>query len=110
MKAIDNPFEEALKEAIIEKKEIESYGDKIAESQQEYIKNDEKNIYATPIDEQIKMLNNIKEGLIVSHKKFGIGKITWVSQDKTHIKVEFKEGEKKFISPDAFLQGHLNIV
>ena len=110
MKANDNPFEEALKEAIIEEKEIESYGDKIVEKQQETIKNDEKNIYATPIDEQIKMLKNIKEGLIVNHKKFGTGTITWVSQDKTHIKVEFKEGEKKFISPDAFLQGHLNIV
>ena len=63
-----------------------------------------------PDDKKQEILNKLDEldiGSIVRHKKFGIGMITWIDSKRTHIKIKFDSGEKQFIYPDAFFQGHL---
>lgn len=48
-------------------------------------------------------------GVEVSHKLFGMGKVTWMDQAKKYIRVSFKMGEKQFVFPDAFKLGFLKI-
>jgi len=52
-------------------------------------------------------LSEIKTGSFVFHKKFGEGKI--VELDSSHVSVVFKDGEKRFLYPNAFIEGFLFI-
>lgn len=59
------------------------------------------------------ILAPVAEGLIVNHKKFGDGKITWLDKAKKYLRVTFtingQAVEKQFIFPDAFISGFLTI-
>jgi hypothetical protein len=46
---------------------------------------------------------------IVSHKKFGKGTIVKINKNEKFIHIKFTLGEKKFIFPDAFLMGFLEV-
>ena len=46
---------------------------------------------------------------IVNHKTFGAGKIIKINKNEKYIYVKFSIGEKKFVFPDAFLMGFLDI-
>lgn len=50
---------------------------------------------------------NVKIGDNVHHKVFGIGTISFMDKAQKKIRVKFTAGEKVFLFPDAFLQGHL---
>lgn len=52
-------------------------------------------------------LSGVKVGLTVKHKKFGKGTVS--SLDNKHIRVTFSVGEKRFIFPDAFNTGFLEV-
>ncbi|MGI6337327.1 MAG: DEAD/DEAH box helicase family protein [Eubacteriales bacterium] len=54
-------------------------------------------------------LSGVAEGAKVQHKSFGEGTITWIDKAKNHIRVQFKDGEKVFVFPDAFEQGWLKL-
>ena len=54
-----------------------------------------------------RLLQSVKVGTTVSHKKFGTGKITSINSKMTLLRVQFEEGEKSFVFPDAFLNGFL---
>ncbi len=105
MKENDNPFnkvQEAVENYIVEenKKEFKTE-----------IKNttEDANFYDNTVKEQMKILDSIKIGDIVSHKKFGNGKVLHIDKNGKYIKIAFNEGEKKFVFPDAFLQNHLKV-
>ena len=59
------------------------------------------------------ILAPVAEGLIVNHKKFGDGKITWMDKAKKYLRATFtingQDIEKQFIFPDAFIGGFLTI-
>ena len=54
-------------------------------------------------------LEKIEAGDIVYHKKFGKGEIVKINKNEKFIYVKFMLGEKKFMFPDAFLMGFLEI-
>ncbi len=54
-------------------------------------------------------LDELDIGSFVEHKSFGIGSVSWIDLKRTHIKVNFKSGEKQFLYPNAFIEGHLEI-
>ena len=68
----------------------------------------EQDIYSMQIDEQMEKLKLVNVGTVVNHKKFGKGKIIWINQKRTHIKVSFENGDKQFVFPNAFLEGYLS--
>ena len=45
----------------------------------------------------------------VMHKKFGKGTVVKINKNEKFIHIKFTLGEKKFIFPDAFLMGFLEI-
>ena len=45
----------------------------------------------------------------VIHKKFGIGTVVKINKNEKFIHIKFTLGEKKFIFPDAFLMGFLEV-
>lgn len=45
----------------------------------------------------------------VIHKKFGKGMVVKINKNEKFIHVKFTLGEKKFIFPDAFLMGFLEV-
>ena len=45
----------------------------------------------------------------VIHKKFGKGTVVKVNKNEKFIHIKFTLGEKKFIFPDAFLMGFLEV-
>ena len=47
---------------------------------------------------------------IVYHKKFGKGEVVKINKNEKFIFVKFMLGEKKFIFPDAFLKGFLELL
>lgn len=49
----------------------------------------------------------VDEGNSVFHKKFGEGMVLKIDKAKKYITVKFNEGEKKFVFPDAFVNGFL---
>ncbi len=49
----------------------------------------------------------LEMGASVLHKKFGIGTVERLNKGEKFIYVKFSEGEKKFIFPDAFVNGFL---
>ena len=54
-------------------------------------------------------LESIGTDSIVYHKNFGEGTIIRINKNEKYIHVKFTLGEKKFIFPDAFLMGFLEI-
>lgn len=52
-------------------------------------------------------VSKIRIGSTVHHKKFGIGKVSELSDD--YISVIFKDGEKRFMFPSAFESGFLKL-
>lgn len=56
-----------------------------------------------------KMLAKVKVGVMVKHKKFGEGVITWIDGAQKYLRVKFSVGEKSFVFPNAFLSGFLEI-
>ena len=52
-------------------------------------------------------MKTVTVGSTVSHKKFGTGKISFINSKMTLLRVQFSEGEKSFVFPDAFLNGFL---
>lgn len=49
----------------------------------------------------------VNVGDVVLHKVFGNGTISFMDKAQKKIRVKFTAGEKVFLFPDAFLQGHL---
>ena len=45
----------------------------------------------------------------VFHKKFGKGTVVKINKNEKFIHVKFTLGEKKFVFPDAFLMGFLEV-
>ena len=45
----------------------------------------------------------------VVHKKFGKGSVVKINKNEKFIHIKFTLGEKKFIFPDAFLMGFLEM-
>ena len=60
-------------------------------------------------DKWTEILSKVKVGIIVSHKKFGDGVITWIGNDKKYFRVKFSDGEKQFVFPNAFVMEFLTI-
>ena len=54
-------------------------------------------------------LEKIEAGDIIYHKKFGKGEVVKINKNEKFIYVKFMLGEKKFIFPDAFLMGFLEV-
>ncbi|MBR4128808.1 MAG: restriction endonuclease, partial [Bacteroidaceae bacterium] len=52
-------------------------------------------------------LDTLEMGASVLHKKFGIGTVERLNKGEKFIYVKFSEGEKKFIFPDALVNGFL---
>ena len=48
-------------------------------------------------------------GTTVRHKKFGNGKVVKINRNEKFIFVKFPVGEKKFVFPDAFDMGFLQL-
>ena len=48
-------------------------------------------------------------GSTVIHKKFGKGTVVKINKNEKFIHIKFTLGEKKFIFPDAFLMGFLEL-
>lgn len=55
------------------------------------------------------LLNRLQTGSTVTHKKFGKGEVVKFNSNEKYLYVRFIVGEKKFIFPDAFLMGFLEI-
>lgn len=55
------------------------------------------------------LLNGLQTGSTVTHKKFGKGEVVKFNSNEKYLYVRFIIGEKKFIFPDAFLMGFLEI-
>ncbi len=54
-------------------------------------------------------LERVTVGSIVSHKKFGKGTVVKLNNNDKYIYIKFALGEKKFVFPDAFLMGFLEV-
>ena len=54
-------------------------------------------------------LDSIGIDSTVVHKKFGKGTVVKINKNEKFIHIKFTLGEKKFIFPDAFLMGFLEI-
>lgn len=59
------------------------------------------------------ILAPVAEGIVVTHKKFGDGKVSWMDKAKKYLRVTFningQNVEKQFVFPDAFIGGFLAI-
>lgn len=55
------------------------------------------------------MLAKVKMGITVTHKKFGDGTVSWMSNDGKYIRIKFAVGEKQFVFPDSFVLGFLEL-
>ena len=68
--------------------------------------------YAAPNKTEIDLkaqLEALAVDSIVLHKKFGKGTIVKINKNEKFIHIKFTLGEKKFIFPDAFLMGFLEV-
>ena len=54
-------------------------------------------------------LERVTVGSIVSHKKFGKGTVVKLNSNDRYIYIKFSLGEKKFVFPDAFVMGFLEV-
>ena len=55
------------------------------------------------------ILADVGTGTIVKHKMFGEGTVVWMDKAKKYIRIKFKNGEKQFVFPDAFIGGFLSL-
>lgn len=55
------------------------------------------------------ILADVGVGTTVKHKLFGEGTVVWMDKAKKYIRIKFKNGEKQFIFPDAFIGGFLSL-
>ena len=55
-------------------------------------------------------VSKVKVGIKVSHKMFGVGTVVKKYKSNKYVIVNFKEGEKQFLLPDAFTKGFLDFV
>lgn len=55
------------------------------------------------------LLDRLQTGSTVTHKKFGKGEVVKFNSNEKYLYVRFIVGEKKFIFPDVFLMGFLEI-
>lgn len=63
-----------------------------------------------PKSEAEELYDNVGEGTVVTHKKFGVGQVTKIDKKAQYIFVSFKDGgEKKFLFPGAFTAGFLSL-
>ena len=60
-----------------------------------------------PKDEILKSLKSLKINDIVYHDKFGKGTILQINQEKKVVEIEFDVEKKRFVYPNAFLDGFL---
>ena len=60
-------------------------------------------------EDMVVKLESLGEGSTVRHKKFGRGVVVKINGNEKFIHVKFALGEKKFIFPDAFLMGFLEL-
>jgi len=58
--------------------------------------------------EEIKV-PDVKVGDKVKHKTFGEGTVSFMDKAQKKIRVQFQVGEKMFLYPDAFVNGHLSV-
>ena len=64
-----------------------------------------------PADDDLKArLEKIEMEDLVYHKKFGKGEVVKINKNEKFIFIKFMLGEKKFIFPDAFLMGFLELL
>ncbi len=54
-------------------------------------------------------LERVTVGSIVFHKKFGKGTVVKLNSNDRYIYIKFSLGEKKFVFPDAFVMGYLEV-
>ena len=54
-------------------------------------------------------LDSLTTDSVVSHKKFGKGTVVKINNNEKYIYIKFALGEKKFIFPDAFVMGFLEV-
>jgi len=67
-------------------------------------------LQSTKEDSDIKkQLEKLAVDSTVVHKKFGEGTVVKINKNEKFIYVRFTLGEKKFIFPDAFLMGFLEV-
>lgn len=118
IKTIDNDLY-SINSKTVDNKEIEQNNTtkKVSNTQaisNEQSKINQKRINASDFEEIDLNLNNKLEELkidnIVLHKKFGKGSIIKINKNEKFIHIKFALGEKKFIYPDAFLKGFLELV
>ena len=68
--------------------------------------------HSQPVQTDTKMktlLDKLTVGDTVTHKKFGKGEVVKINSNEKFLYIRFTIGEKKFIYPDAFLMGFLEI-
>ena len=66
---------------------------------------------SAPADDDLKArLEKIEMEDLVYHKKFGKGEVVKINKNEKFIFIKFMLGEKKFIFPDAFLMGFLELL
>ena len=57
-----------------------------------------------------KIISSVKVNTVVYHNIFGDGTVVWIDKTKKkYIRIKFKEGEKQFIFPNAFIDGYLHL-
>ena len=62
------------------------------------------------IDVELKAkLDSLTADSVVFHKKFGKGTVVKINNNERYIYIKFALGEKKFIFPDAFVMGFLEV-
>lgn len=63
---------------------------------------------AKPV-EPVLDFSGVAVGATVTHKVFGEGTVAWMDSAKKYIRVSFKQGEKQFVFPNAFIDGFLKM-
>ena len=101
MKENENPFNNIIEEGIYNIKENDVDENTIETERNTFI-------YNNNIEQQLEKINSVQVGTIVIHKKFGKGKVISINKKRSRIKVSFENGDKQFILPNAFIQGHLS--
>lgn len=57
-----------------------------------------------------KIISGVKVNTVVYHNIFGDGTVVWIDKTKKkYIRIKFKEGEKQFVFPNAFIDGYLHL-
>lgn len=99
MKENENPFNNIIEEI---------YNIKENNEDEKTLKKGKNTFIYNKIEQQLEKINSVQVGTIVKHEKFGQGKVISINKKRSRIKVSFKNGDKQFILPNAFIQGHLS--